>query len=128
MFGIEIAAVLAASTLLGQPPVAGQSPPPTAEVRQRWRATVDEGDVNAIAYMLDSGMVTVRTFIDNESNTALHLTAERSEAGATRFLLSRGADPDRNNGYNESPLGIANARCGLNSPVTQMLLAASRRQ
>lgn len=128
MFGIEIAAVAAMSAFVGQPPTVEQSVPPTPEVRQRWRETVDEGDVNAIAYMLDSGMVTVRTFIDNQSNTALHLTAERCDAEATRFLLSRGADPDRNNGYNESPLGIAYARCGLNSPVTQMLLGATQRQ
>ncbi len=97
------------------------------ETHARWFAAVSEGDVQKIRALLDSGVVTIKTPIDGDANTALHLAAERCDNDAVMFLLALGGDPLRKNVYNESPLRIAQIRCPSPATTAEILGAAASR-
>lgn len=82
---------------------------------------VARADVTTVDSMLKSGRVTERSFVDNEQNTALHLAAERCSLAMVSYLLSKNFDPVALNKWKDTPLRIAQVRCGQFSPVTGAL-------
>jgi hypothetical protein len=80
-------------------------------LQQRWFSAVSAGEIAVVEKMLASGAVTIKTPVDDQANTALHLAAERCDAELVKFLLHKGADPDRHNGFSDSPRRIAAVRC-----------------
>ena len=63
----------------------------------------------------------VNGVIDDENNRALHLASERCAAHVVNWLLSQGADPNIPNKWRDTPLVIANARCGANNMTSVSL-------
>jgi hypothetical protein len=113
--GVVLAACVAA-LFVGVAPSRAQSTLPEP-IRKQWFDAVSTGQASVVQAMLSSGQVRVLDPIDNERNTALHLAAERCNAGLISLLLSRGARADLANKWNDTPARIAAVRCGAQSPA-----------
>ncbi len=61
-----------------------------------------------------------------DEESALHLAADKCAPKATLYLLAEGADPDRRNKWNDTPISIATARCGALSMVALTMVASSK--
>jgi hypothetical protein len=90
-------------------------------LQKLWFDTIDVGNLGLITTMLNQHVVSIGTLVDDEGNTALHLASERCNTAVVTLLMKRGAKPDLRNKWNDTPLTIATARCGGNSPVLRAL-------
>ncbi len=86
---------------------------------------VSGGDLVAMRALFDSGQATAATIIDGEQNTALHIAAERCNLSAVSYLLSKGGDPNQLNKWGDSPLHIANVRCGAGTSTATALASGA---
>lgn len=68
------------------------------------------GDIGAIQSILGRGMQPDHA-IDEQGNTMAHIAAGNCRLDAMRFLKTNGADLDRRNLVQGTPLGIAKAKC-----------------
>jgi len=105
----------------GQVPVANSTPATVVPSAGDWFQVVSDGKLQIAEQMLARNVVGPGTFIDKEGNIAIHLAAERCNAEMVRMLITHGSPLSLKNVHKETPLHIANWRCGSNDNTTKVL-------
>jgi len=103
------------------PPAPPKPAPHAPTAREIWYQAVSDGDVDAVRQLLRSGKATVGMLLDEEKNTAMHLAAERCHDQLVSYLISQGGDRNAINKWNDTPVGIASARCGAGAQTSVVL-------
>jgi WD40 repeat protein len=83
-----------------------------------------QGDLAAVRARLDAGF-DLSAVVDRQGDTLLHRAAERCQVAVVRLLLERGAKQVKNV-WNDTPLSIAENRCGASSATARALRPPAR--
>lgn len=112
---------LAQSTIQPSPAAPSSPTPDEAWAAASIAASNPALSIRALKALLARGF-SVNGTIDGEQNRAIHLAAERCGDQVVAWLLSRGADPNIANQWKDTPLHIADVRCGGKDNPTSVVL------
>jgi len=93
---------------------------------------INTGQTSRVIELLQSGRYNVRSFTDDQGNSALHLVTQRCETAPQarleliKFLIAHGANTEAKNRWGDTPAQIARIKCGDPTAVLALLTEGLR--
>ena len=104
------------------------SAPAAAQMRDGYsflKAVKDRDGTKATEFLSEPGSTLIKTTDQTTGETALHIVVQRRDETWTRFLLDRGADPNKSDKRGVTPLALA-AGLGFTEGVELLLKRGAR--
>lgn len=117
----NLALVLAGSVALAAVPAAAQ----LTDGYNFLKAVKDRDGSKVTEFLNEPGSTLIRSSEQSTGETALHIVVQRRDATWTKFLLDRGADPNKADKRGTTPLAIA-ANLGFIDGVEMLLKRGAR--